>query len=86
MAQGVTVKVSPLVMKWALEKMPVEKCAKDLRDKAFSWFSGTEEPTFRQLEDFSRKTSIPFGYFFLEQPPQEELPLLAFRTLRKPGG
>ena len=30
-----------------------------------NWISGDQVPTIRQLEDMSKKTHIPFGYFFL---------------------
>jgi len=33
------------------------------------WKSGVKKPTFNQLEDFSKKTHIPIGYFFLTSPP-----------------
>jgi Zn-dependent peptidase ImmA (M78 family) len=45
------------------------------------WKSGKKQPTFHQLEDFSVKTHIPLGYFFLNTPPVESLELLVFRTV-----
>lgn len=35
-----------------------------------------KKPTFNQVEDISRKTNVPFGYFFLDKPPVEECPIL----------
>src|ERR1700744_2471857 len=44
------------------------------------WLSETKLPTQKQLEDFSHKVHLPFGYLFLEQPPQERLSFPFFRT------
>jgi hypothetical protein len=53
-----------------IEKMP----------KVQSWIEGRKKPTVKQLEDFSRKVHLPFGYLFLPEPPQEKLPIPFFRT------
>lgn len=37
--------------------------------------------TFKQLEDISKKINIPLGYFFLKQPPQENLNIIECRTI-----
>lgn len=44
------------------------------------WIEGEKKPTVKQLEEFSRKVYLPFGYFFLTEPPEEELPIPFFRT------
>jgi Zn-dependent peptidase ImmA (M78 family) len=44
------------------------------------WIKGDKKPTVRQLEDFSKKVYLPFGYFFLAEPPKEKLPIPYFRT------
>ena len=44
------------------------------------WMEGKRKPTVRQLEVFSKKVYLPFGYLFLQQPPEERLPIPFFRT------
>ncbi|MEL1254786.1 ImmA/IrrE family metallo-endopeptidase [Flavobacterium sp. DGU38] len=45
-----------------------------------SWVKGEKNPTLKQLEDFTHKVHVPFGYMFLENPPIENIPLPFFRT------
>jgi Zn-dependent peptidase ImmA (M78 family) len=44
------------------------------------WLSGDKQPTVKQLETFAKKVHLPFGYLFLNNPPQEELPIPFFRS------
>jgi len=44
------------------------------------WLEKKEKPTVKQLEDFAKKLSVPFGYLFLDQPPKEKLGFTLFRT------
>lgn len=45
-----------------------------------SWTKGEKMPTVKQLEDFTHKVHVPFGYMFLPIPPEENIPLPFFRT------
>lgn len=45
-----------------------------------SWIKGEKFPTVKQLESFTHKVHVPFGYMFLPQPPNETIPLPFFRT------
>jgi Zn-dependent peptidase ImmA (M78 family) len=45
-----------------------------------SWLEGEKDPTVKQLEGFSKKVHIPFGYLFLPEPPAENLPIPYFRS------
>ncbi|MGQ3133705.1 MAG: ImmA/IrrE family metallo-endopeptidase [Flavobacteriales bacterium] len=45
-----------------------------------SWIDGEKVPTVKQLEDFTHKVHVPFGYMFLPEPPEEKIPLPFFRT------
>jgi Zn-dependent peptidase ImmA (M78 family) len=44
------------------------------------WIEGNRKPTVKQLEGFSKKVHLPFGYFFLPELPTEKLPIPFFRT------
>jgi len=48
--------------------------------KILEWLDGQKKPTVKQLEEFSKKVYLPFGYLFFPQPPQEKLPIPFFRT------
>jgi len=48
--------------------------------KIKDWIEDKKKPTLKQLEKFSHKVHIPFGYLFLQNPPVEKLPIPFFRT------
>ena len=45
------------------------------------WMAGELQPTMNQLEDLSKATLTPLGFFFLSEPPVETLPVPDFRTV-----
>lgn len=48
--------------------------------KVHKWITKEEQPTVKQLEDFSKKVHLPFGYLLLDKPPAEELPIPYYRN------
>ncbi len=77
-----TVSVNPELIRWAMDRSglpPDELVGKFPR--LDEWKSGTKQPTFRQLENFAKFTMTPFGFLFLQQPPEEKLPIPDFRTV-----
>jgi Zn-dependent peptidase ImmA (M78 family) len=46
------------------------------------WLEGTKKPTIPQLKKFANKVKLPFGYLFLDRPPEETLPIPYYRTLQ----
>ncbi len=37
------------------------------------WIKREKKPTVKQLEDFSKKVNLPFGYLFLQNPPERKI-------------
>ncbi len=67
------------VLKWAVEKYGNG----DLHLKfpgIDDWIEGNKHPTANQLADFSKASSIPFGYFFLDSIPDLKTGVPLFRT------
>lgn len=77
---AVHVDVSVDLITWALERARIS--IEDAGQNVNEWISGDKRPTYKQLEDFARRVRAPFGYFFLEVPPEEVLPMPDFRTLK----
>ncbi len=75
------VNIKPNMLTWAVARAGydlaefIEKVP-NLR----KWLDGDKNPTVKQLEAFSKKVHLPFGYFFLAEPPKETLPIPFFRT------
>jgi Zn-dependent peptidase ImmA (M78 family)/transcriptional regulator with XRE-family HTH domain len=82
MAAAARVDVKPALLRWARERAGLST---DDLVRQFSrlpeWEAGTTQPTMRQLEKFASATTVPFGYLFLSEPPQETLPIPDFRTV-----
>ncbi|MCP3881917.1 MAG: ImmA/IrrE family metallo-endopeptidase [Sulfitobacter sp.] len=80
---SVRVEPRPALLRWARARSGIEA---DVWEKRFprydSWVNGEAKPTFKQLEEFARKTYTPVGFFFLDEPPMEEVPIPDFRTVR----
>ena len=77
----VNVNIQPAIISWALSQTSEEKLGTKLVENIKHWLDGTKSPTFNQIEDFSKKSHIPLGYFFLQTPPVEQISLLEYRTL-----
>jgi len=84
---SVTVTVRPKLLRWARQraslspdqlaismKMPLEKVVEWERSGAI---------TLARLKKLAQKTHTPLGYFFLQEPPDDSLPIADFRTKAK---
>jgi len=78
---GVHVKIKPAIINWVFEHIPSDNVSPDIVDTLETWKEGSVQPTFNQVKTISHKLHIPLGYFFLNSPPKEELPLLEYRTI-----
>lgn len=76
-----TVEVNKQILNWAINRAGFETSEfLDNNPLVKQWLYADKLPTIKQLEDFSRKVYIPFGYLLLDTPPVEQLPIPYFRT------
>lgn len=69
------------IVEWAIRRNgmePEEFYAQN--PKVRKWINKEVFPTVKQLEDFTHKVHVPFGYLFLSQPPNEKIDIPFFRT------
>jgi Zn-dependent peptidase ImmA (M78 family) len=75
------VNVKNSILTWAITRAGYDVPAFAVKfPKILDWLEGQKKPTVKQLEEFSKKVYLPFGYLFLPQPPEEKLPIPFFRT------
>ena len=80
---SVRVEVRPELLEWARARSGIDEEVWDRRFPRYeTWLGGQASPTIKQLEEFARKTYTPVGFFFLDEPPTEEVPIPDFRTVR----
>ena len=78
------VEVKTEVLYWALDRAGLEP--HDIIKKfpkIEEWVEGEKYPTLRQLEKFAKTTKTPLGFFFLEEPPEDRLPVPFYRTIEE---
>jgi len=74
--------VNPRLIAWAIERSGAQITDLTRRfPKIEEWERGDHVPTFRQLEDFARATRTPIGMLFLDEPPDEQIPIPDFRSM-----
>ena len=77
------VPVEPTLLRWARQRSGRDAASLQKRfPRLAAWERGDTWPTLKQLGDFATFTRTPFGYFFLQEPPGEDLPIADFRTIR----
>lgn len=77
------VNIQPVFFSWACARARLNPAALCHRLKGLpDWESGEKKPTMKQLEAFAKATHTPIGYFFLPEPPREEIPIPDLRTIR----
>lgn len=72
--------VNPAVVRWAALRAMEADVSLARFHNLDAWIQGTVKPTFRQLADLAKATSVPLGYFFLDEPPTVSLPIADFRV------
>jgi hypothetical protein len=75
------VDIKPELLRWARSRsgLDAETLARRF-PRLDTWERGESLPTLKQLESFARATHAPVGYFFLQAPPVEDVPIPDFRT------
>lgn len=74
--------VNPELLRWARERARLAPQDLAVRfPKLDAWERRELEPTLKQLEEYAHVTHAPIGFFFLQEPPQEPLPIPDFRTM-----
>lgn len=82
-------RVNPTILVWARQRLgltpdQVAQAAEKLKKRYFEpftqeelilWEQGSKEPSLAQLETLAEIYVCPVGYFFLQTPPEEKLPL-----------
>ncbi|MDF2181881.1 XRE family transcriptional regulator [Neptuniibacter sp. CAU 1671] len=85
-----TANINTAMLSWARERSGIiapqfaKKCGVSL-ERLQEWESGKKPITFNQAMRFSEKAYIPFGFLFLEEPPEESLPIPDLRTVDSNG-
>ncbi|MCX7998190.1 MAG: ImmA/IrrE family metallo-endopeptidase [Leptospiraceae bacterium] len=81
----VKVNCNPEIFDWAIRRGRFSVV--ELKEKfplLEKWLNHTDRPTLRQLEKLADFLRIPFGLFFLNEPPREESLFPFFRTKAEP--
>jgi Zn-dependent peptidase ImmA (M78 family)/transcriptional regulator with XRE-family HTH domain len=82
----VYIDIQPNLFPWASKRARLQPADLYNRFKGLhDWESGKKKPTLKQLEAFAKATHTPIGYFFLPEPPHEEIPIPDLRTHRNQG-
>ena len=79
--QANSVSIAPKMLNWVIAHIQMNSLPKQIVEHLTAWISGQKEPTFNQIEKVIRATGIPLGYFFLEQPPKEDVSFVEYRTV-----
>ena len=77
---AVYIDIADSVYEWALNQTKYDGNPNAI-NQLLLWKNGTKKPTINQLEKISNTLGLPFGYFFLDEPPKEENSLIEFRTI-----
>lgn len=76
------VAVSRDVLHWAMDRSSLTEADLEPRfPKIREWLTGESLPTLEDLERLAKRTLTPLGFFFLDEPPEERLPIPHFRTV-----
>ena len=76
------VEIKPELLRWARERSGLDRAALAHRfPQLDAWERHESSPTLKQLESYAKATHTPVGFFFLQEPPVERVPIPDFRTV-----
>ncbi len=76
-----TVDIKSEILTWAIIRAGYDvPVFTETHPQVKKWLEVEKMPTVKQLENFSKKVYLPFGYLFLKKPPKENLPIPYFRS------
>ncbi len=78
--------IKPQIVKWARENANLNEdiiaaALKIKIDKYLAWENGEELPSFIQAQKLAKKLQIPFGFLYLNKPPEKSIPIPDLRTI-----
>lgn len=82
-----TITVEPKLLEWARERASLTtlelaiRVGTKMNPAPVEEWEETGELPLKKLEKIAAKTHVPLGYLFLEEPPEEPLPMPDFRTV-----
>lgn len=76
------VDISQPVLDWISSSVSMECFSEKSKRYLESWIKGEKKATFRQIEEVSKSTGIPFGYFFMKTAPREDTSFVEYRTIK----
>lgn len=75
------VDVNPELIQWAVTRAGGSDLFEGNFPKLTEWLRKESNPTLKQLEKLAKATAVPLGYFFLSEPPHEEITIPQYRTV-----
>lgn len=84
---SVSLTVRPKLLRWARKRVSLspDQLAISMKvpsENVVEW-EQSGAITLARLKKLAQKTHTPFGYFFLQEPPDDSLPITDFRTSSK---
>ena len=81
-----TAHINSDMLRWAMARADVSPseladAMKRREEDVRSWIGGESKPTFRQAQDLARRLRVPFGFLFLDESPDDDLPIPDFRRV-----
>lgn len=76
------VEIQPGLLRWAIEEsqLPFDE-VKEKFPSIDAWIGKSLDPTYNQVKKLADFLHVPFGYLFLDEPPEKDILLAEFRAI-----